>query len=863
LLKKYNQLQASENKVCWASLDILPFSSWIQRLWQAFALARIEKNSFLLSAQHELVLWEEIIKKSSVNESLLQLSETAELAKSAWDTLKQWQVNLSDPALQTTADSSVFLEWAEQFQQLCVKNNWLDTNSLIERTSKKIQQKLLKLPLQIIMIGFTEFSPQQKHLLSCCEQAGSKVIYHENQPNKEPLSLQRISLADEDTEICTMARWAKALLEENQLKKTDVIIGCVVPHLEKIRDHLASIFAEVFSKDKHFNLDPTCLPFNISAGKSLAAYPIIHAALQLLNLCTETITIEVISSLLRSPFIGEAEHEQACRAQFDSRLRSANIMHTSLSDLINPSIKPNLVKSCPHLAKRIEKFMTALRHKPNKLSISHWLNVFLKLLALLGWPGERSINSHEYQIVQRWLELLQEYQAFDMILPPTNYSNALHYLIRLTKKNIFQPQSVDAPIQILGILEAAELPFDHVWIMGLDDMTWPASAKPNPFIPYRLQKALNMPHATADKEFAYSKKLTEQLQQSARNCIFSHAIKNAECEFRPSPLTKHAPEIKLAQLTLSSFISPAQHILASRMIELLQDEQAPAISTKEKMPGGTAIFKQQAACPFKAFAEIRLQAKPLESPTLGLRAQDRGKIIHRALEYIWRIILTSAKLAEYDNLAIEQLLTACISQAIHTVTGKEPAHSRYLSLEADRLQNLLWHWMQLEKNRPPFKVIQLEEESTVVIGNLTIQLRVDRIDELAEGGQLIIDYKTGKNNQIKYWFGNRPEEPQLPLYCTTGFQNTLGIAFAEISADSLTLKGISKKNLGIASIKLINEIKYNEHRLWDEQIQVWQSVLEKLANDFYQGHAQVQPKQAEETCRHCHLHPLCRINENL
>ncbi len=856
LLKKYNQANLDAGKSCWASAAILPFTSWIQRLWHDYSAEQLDIAApFLLTVQQELILWEEILQKFPANDALLQLSETAELAKAAWGTLKQWQINLTHPALETTDDSNSFLLWATYFQNKCIENNWLDTNSLIQLICEKILAHHIKPSKHLIAVGFTEFSPLQKYLFACCEQVGIQVTY-DKKTNHLISSAKRINLADEETEIRTMARWAKSLIASD----STLTIGCVVPNLEKKRDYLSTIFSEVFCEDKLYSLDCTTQPFNITAGKSLATYPIIHAALQLLGLNKKTMTSENISSFLLSPFLGDAEQEHIKRAQFDARLRKENCISSNLQKLIHTQEKFNLYMSCPRLAKRIENFLTLIHQQPILLPISAWITIFTEALSLLGWPGERSINSQEYQIVQRWLELLDEYRTFDTLLPKKNYQSTLHYLTRLTSNVVFQPQGTDAAVQILGVLEATALPFDYTWVMGFDDNAWPPSAKPNPFIPYRLQATLKMPHSSAEHEFEYSKCLTEQLIQSTRHIIFSHAQNDTGCELRTSPLISDLDEISIEQLNLSPFTSLAEKCRQSQLIETLQDTQAPAVII-ENSQGGASIFKLQAACPFKAFAEIRLNAKPLESTTLGLRSQDRGKITHKALELAWLELKTSEKLQQYTESELKNLLTIVIKKAIQIVTGHELILSRYISLEIERLQNLLWQWLQIEKSRPPFQVIAQEEERSIHIANLPIKLRIDRIDALQDGSHLIIDYKTGNNNQIKYWFGDRLEEPQLPLYCITADTAVESIAFAEINPNSLTLKGISKKNIATDAIKPLSDTNYSEGRSWDQQILQWQYTLEKLGNDFAQGNADVDPKCEIETCNYCKLQSFCRITD--
>ncbi|EQD54983.1 hypothetical protein B1A_11968, partial [mine drainage metagenome] len=46
---------------------------------------------------------------------------------------------------------------------------------------------------------------------------------------------------------------------------------------------------------------------------------------------------------------------------------------------------------------------------------------------------------------------------------------------------------------------------------------------------------------------------------------------------------------------------------------------------------------------------------------------------------------------------------------------------------------------------------------------------------------------------------------------------------------------------------------------WDERVEAWKSVLERLAGAFARGEAPVDPKPG--ACDYCHLHALCRIED--
>ena len=73
-------------------------------------------------------------------------------------------------------------------------------------------------------------------------------------------------------------------------------------------------------------------------------------------------------------------------------------------------------------------------------------------------------------------------------MPRTGYADAVSRLRRMAADTLFQPETPDVPIQVLGELEATGMQFDHLWVMGLSDETWPRGPRPNPFLPVELQR---------------------------------------------------------------------------------------------------------------------------------------------------------------------------------------------------------------------------------------------------------------------------------------------------------------------------------------------------------------------------------------
>ena len=137
------------------------------------------------------------------------------------------------------------------------------------------------------------------------------------------------------------------------------------------------------------------------------------------------------------------------------------------------------------------------------------------------------------------------------------------------------------------------------------------------------------------------------------------------------------------------------------------------------------------------------------------------------------------------------------------------------------------------------------------------RLKMDRVDALCESGkQVIIDYKSGLALE-KDWLGERPDKPQLPLYCVTSKTPVNGVLFAQIKAGQLKFKGLVEEGIEIEGTKVLSCEE------WSNQQADWKMQVENLAREFTEGYAKVAPKEGQNTCRFCELKGFCRVGEEV
>ena len=822
LQEQYAYYQIKSGRKAWLRPAILSLNTWISHCWQYCELTQ----DFLLSDFQEEVLWQKTLRLSH---------QTANLAKKAWQLIKAWNLSLRDCKQETNSEVECFIQWAYQFETELKKQKLISAVELPKQLETLISN--LNLPQKIILIGFDELVPTIQQFFDAL--ARKTVILYYSSRHHQKNYIKRLSFKEREAEIQTMARWAYNKRQINPAKK----IGCIVPILTEHRSQIYRIFRNIFGSDKYFN---------ISAGKPLAHISVVKTALKILTINPFHSLVTELSALFCSPYINSMGDNAYLAAMLDVKLRETKQWQSN-SRLVLYYLD-ELQKKFPKSTFKIryQRWMSLERSTGN-LPLSGWIENFIKELSVLGWPGQLSLNSKEYQQLKRWNEMLQEFAKLDVIISPQTRKHALQLLWHLGRKTIFQYQSAqNASIQILGLLETAGLEFDSLWIMGLDNKNWPPSPKPNPFLPINLQRRHRMPHSSFKRETNYALQIQKRLIDSASDVILSASLQDRDVQLSPSSLILDFPQGTIEELCLPVFETLSEQLFkgGSKCIEKIEDNQAPPLQEGELVKGGSEILQSQSDCPLQAFAKIRLRARPLKQAQIGLNSADRGNLIHHALDILWKKIKNWQTLANYSDTELETI----VDNTVNELSTFFNSDSLFFCVEKKRIKYLIKRWLLLEANRPSFNVSQRETARFIKIGLLNLHVRIDRIDIL-NNGNFIIDYKTSGKNQVTDWLGNRLKNVQLPLYCTFGSHNIVGIAYAEVTSKKMNFKGwlIDKEkpfsNVGLSPLP------------WKGLLNNWKTILYQLAIDFSLGKAEVDPFNIKTTCKLCSLHSLCRVGE--
>ncbi len=380
-------------------------------------------------------------------------------------------------------------------------------------------------------------------------------------------------------------------------------------------------------------------------------------------------------------------------------------------------------------------------------------------------------------------------------------------------------------------------------VIGLSDENWPPAIELSPLIPFRLQRARHVPGSSPQSARRERERMTESLFSSAPSVIATYSG-------RLSPISQRfATELGDELPGWEGKLPRAAY--TQTPLDEIEDFQAPPRYGSVESRGGSYVLKAQSLCPFRAFAEIRLDASTIEDACFGLDARDRGGCAHKALQYVWQQLQTQARLKATPEDELRALVRTAVSEAVKA-SHESPFDEQNRAAERERLEEVILGWLRLEcERKQPFAVELTEQERSVEIAGLELHLRMDRVDRVKNGKLILIDYKTGepKRKQLE---GPRPAEPQLLVYAAALGADVEGVFFGQLKARDLRGVGFSRE-------RHFCDKTADPRKDWDCFIEESRENIERIARGFVEGYAAVEP--LPHACDYCAVKPFCRVKE--
>lgn len=849
---EWDRQRAAAGDRVWAPLAVASAEHWLLEEWRRRCADEPALRRVLLSPGQARSLWQQVIRADQErgNYQLLQVDAAAALAQQARDNLLRFGFSPKDPvlrqALELDADCSAFLRWSEAFAERLAAGGFATAADVLQLLATAPPPPN---PREVALVEFTDRPPLLRSTLARVCAAVETVP-----PGQERAELRAVACNTGEEELAAVAQWAQRVYRD----EPDAVIGIVLADMRGDRAQLEYRLRREFDC---LGSEYTSLPVNFSTGWPLAETPVVRDALALLQLLHSPVALATVHALLRSRFVDLPDRHTPQALRWTAALHELGRDSVPLAGLRNQAQRLQGGDGEPPLvmASRLQDLAQQRQWREPALP-STWMQRFRTLWSEWGWPAG-ALDSLEYQQVEHLYHLLDELAGYDAVCGAQSLGEAVSLLQRACADSMFQPQTADARIQVLGPLEAAGLQFDYLWLCRMQASDWPAAPRPNPLLPAYLQREADMPHASAEHEWRFARGLLAQYQRAAGVLYASYA--------RERDGTPELPSALLQAFTPTTLDSPGlvapgwREQQESLLLERVQDTRAPAPDPAELdgIGGGSGLLEDQSHCPFRAFARRRLRVQPLAEPGLAPDAAARGQLLHDALYALWGELGDAASLAALDTAGRQQVIADAVAAALAAMPAARrlQAGAAWCEQEAAHLRHLLAEWLAVEAQRGDFRVRARESRHALQLGGLQLELRMDRIDELPDGSLVLIDYKSGAAN-VSDWLGERPPRPQLPLYSLAADGEIAAIAFASVRARECAYVGLGARAVapGVAE-DIARAVRGRiDADSWESLLRHWGESLQLLAAEFLAGEARVDPLAAS-SCTYCGLQALCRV----
>ena len=837
------QLRAGQR--AFRSPDVHSLSGWLRG--QPTPVGPDGRALRRLGASEEWMLWREAVSAAATQLSVPPVPGLVDAVRRAAALLSEWQIAPGALLQAGTAEAALLSRSLAgldaRLAELSAAASWRALADLAAGPPRR-------LPL---FAGFAAVTPARRALLEAWGPRAAPSL-------TDPIAAAPAALAhavDPAAELDLAAQWCRERLSVTPAARLLVI----VPDLAQRQAEARRVFDATLDPDYlgRGAAEADAIVYAIAGGQPLLSYAPVGEGLRTLQLLTADMELTQASQWLRGSFW--AGPAAAPRAQLDLWLRTAVPPRLNAGQLLRAlrAAPPSLLAHADEVAALLARTLAAL-NVGSRAALCGWSARFAQVFRICGLNPDaaRRRTSHTQQILQRLDELLQECAGLPAALGMFSAAEAVGVFTQLLARTRFEPATGDAAVTLSAALDDPIVRYDGIWVSGLHAGAIPERAHFDPLIPAALQRQAGLIATDAAALVGQAQQALATLCGSCREFIVSAPAHQDDLELTASPL--------LAPYALLRYTPAPERgtdlsrtIRAARALECYAHEPGLPWTEPTPLPSGTRAIELQSRFPFRAYAQLRLGAEPVELPVPGITPRERGRLLHRALELLWRRLgdsrgLSAARAAQ----SLAPAVADCVAQAAAEILrGADPeavdeSYSRQAAItrELGRAERLIHNLCALESARGPFVIHELEAPHQLQIGAAVLDVRIDRVDRLDDGSYAILDYKSGRATTPD-WAESRTTHPQLLVYLLAAGVPVSALAVAHLDPKAVVFKGIADQDSRLPGLKGVSAAN------WPQQLEDWRDQVAQLAGDFVRGEARVDPKDG--ACDYCHLHAFCRI----
>lgn len=375
-----------------------------------------------------------------------------------------------------------------------------------------------------------------------------------------------------------------------------------------------------------------------------------------------------------------------------------------------------------------------------------------------AWSGPDAASPNDEAALAelaRAFETLAEGAAHAPAMTLADYAAAL--VLLLASQPVRPPLLPGARLRILGPLEARLVAVDRVVLAGLVEGTWPNAVRADPWLSRPMRAALGLE--------APERRIGLSAHDFAQGCgapelVLSYPRKLGGAPTVPSRFLQRLAAVSGEARWRAAVARGDRFRRLAGFIEeeppaarIARPEPAPPLELRPRQLSVTEI-ETWLRDPYTIYARHVLRLAPLDGLDEAPGAGERGSAIHDALG-------TFAQ--AFPEALPEEAEAALLAFGRRAFASLErfPAEHALWWARFERLVPRLVGWERARRARTRRVFAEQYGRLKLAGGRFTLTGRADRIEQLAEGGLAILDFKTGtvptaKQTAVHY-------SPQLPL----------------------------------------------------------------------------------------------------
>lgn len=433
-------------------------------------------------------------------------------------------------------------------------------------------------------------------------------------------------------------------------------------------------------------------------------------------------------------------------------------------------------------------------------------------------------------------------------------------------------------LQIMGVLETRNLDYKNVFVLSLNEGSFPAFGGKGSYVPFNIRRAYALP--TTEHQDAMYAYLFYRMLQRAENVFLFY---NTETD----QLGQGEKSRYLQQLIFESGLKMETHVLHNPLNPFVVDpivikkteEVQQAIMrlneghthsrSKGISPSALATYLD---CRLQFYFKNVMRIREPKEVEAELGARELGNFLHKVMEKFYKNLAQRKrnKLVEPGDFAdVEQTIDKLLDEVFATTFKLEPGKKVEYEGQSVVIQHLVRNFatriLEFDKTMAPFTMEAIEQDGLLhrvkidhAPGYAVLGGQIDRIDR-KDNLLRIVDYKTGKDDlgfQGVASLFDRNKKRSKAVFQTLLYGLLYQTNFP-LKADERMITGILNREVLFGSadfgLKINKEMVYDVMPLLEE----FRMHLTELLEEIFNPEVAFDQTPDSNTCKLCPYKGIC------